>query len=399
MVDSTVMSLPAIPMPDALNHPQHARPRPTRAWMAKLHKAARYAGYAAEMLPAMILPICPNRSAARELRAGDCVARIYRHFPNEPAFLSDWEKLSLAVPGATTFQSPAWQRAISRFGDSLGSLRLLSAYRGGQLIGVMQLQACLGGRWIAPGRMTTDYLEPLLHPDHAPQALDAMLSLASPLGMRSLLIDPISPDTPTLRLFASVGQRHGYDFRTEHASTATMIPLADSWDEHLKTLSSHTRKELRRKVRKADEKGGGRFITADTPLAAGYALNDVLNLMEEAGGPKGRKVRWLFRQHFTAAGALIETGRLRVYQLHIDQHLAAGVIALPNKNHQILWCGAIDRALHQWSPGIVLFAKIFEQAIARGEKRIDLLRGQYPYKYTFGAVDRPLLRMILTRSH
>jgi Acetyltransferase (GNAT) domain len=36
-------------------------------------------------------------------------------------------------------------------------------------------------------------------------------------------------------------------------------------------------------------------------------------------------------------------------------------------------------------PGVVLIARTIEDAIARGARRYDFLRGEEPYKYGFGA--------------
>jgi CelD/BcsL family acetyltransferase involved in cellulose biosynthesis len=49
------------------------------------------------------------------------------------------------------------------------------------------------------------------------------------------------------------------------------------------------------------------------------------------------------------------------------------------------------------SPGVVLIARTIEDAIARGFRRYDFLRGEEPYKYGFGAVPRDVLRVTLER--
>ena len=46
-------------------------------------------------------------------------------------------------------------------------------------------------------------------------------------------------------------------------------------------------------------------------------------------------------------------------------------------------------------PGVVLIARTIEDAIARGFRRYDFLRGEEPYKYGFGAVPTEVLRVTL----
>jgi CelD/BcsL family acetyltransferase involved in cellulose biosynthesis len=191
----------------------------------------------------------------------------------------------------------------------------------------------------------------------------------------------------------------GFQAVNDITSTGTMIELAPTFEDYLARLGYHERKEIRRKLRKAEQRGRARFVVNSTSLAIGYALDNCFGLMERAGGGKGRKTKWMFRPHFnTAAPALAADGRMCVYELYLHDRLAASLISLPQGGRQILWCGAIDRDLRAWSPGIVLFAMVFRHAIENGEPAIDLLRGQYPYKYKMGAVDRPLHRLTLLKN-
>ena len=49
------------------------------------------------------------------------------------------------------------------------------------------------------------------------------------------------------------------------------------------------------------------------------------------------------------------------------------------------------------SPGWVLLAKLFDQAIQNGHKRFDFMRGDEDYKYRFGGEDVSLMRLLINR--
>ena len=49
--------------------------------------------------------------------------------------------------------------------------------------------------------------------------------------------------------------------------------------------------------------------------------------------------------------------------------------------------------------GVVLLAKFLERAIEQGCNRLDLLRGDEPYKYEWGAVDEPIQRILVRRRN
>ena len=62
------------------------------------------------------------------------------------------------------------------------------------------------------------------------------------------------------------------------------------------------------------------------------------------------------------------------------------------------YLGGFDPDFAFESPGTVLMGDAVEGMMRDGAGRIALLRGQEPYKYEWGAVDRPNLCRILRRA-
>jgi CelD/BcsL family acetyltransferase involved in cellulose biosynthesis len=60
------------------------------------------------------------------------------------------------------------------------------------------------------------------------------------------------------------------------------------------------------------------------------------------------------------------------------------------------YLGGFDPRFRAASPGSVLLGHAAEDAIGRGDRHLDLLRGRERYKYEWGGVDRPMLRRVLT---
>jgi CelD/BcsL family acetyltransferase involved in cellulose biosynthesis len=95
------------------------------------------------------------------------------------------------------------------------------------------------------------------------------------------------------------------------------------------------------------------------------------------------------------AAALAETGGIRLWLLDAaDGPLAAflclewdGTVGLYNSGFHP------DRAA--LSPGLVLLAHVIRDAIARGKRRFDFLRGEERYKYDFGPSPEDVCRVTL----
>jgi CelD/BcsL family acetyltransferase involved in cellulose biosynthesis len=57
----------------------------------------------------------------------------------------------------------------------------------------------------------------------------------------------------------------------------------------------------------------------------------------------------------------------------------------------------IDPDARALSSGVLLMVRLVRRAIELGKCRVDLLRGDEPYKYEWGAVDEPVQRILVRR--
>jgi CelD/BcsL family acetyltransferase involved in cellulose biosynthesis len=57
----------------------------------------------------------------------------------------------------------------------------------------------------------------------------------------------------------------------------------------------------------------------------------------------------------------------------------------------------IDPRFSEYSPGWVLLGYLLQWAIDQKRAEFDFMRGDEDYKYRFGAVDRQVVRVLITR--
>jgi CelD/BcsL family acetyltransferase involved in cellulose biosynthesis len=62
------------------------------------------------------------------------------------------------------------------------------------------------------------------------------------------------------------------------------------------------------------------------------------------------------------------------------------------------YLGGFDPEAAKVSPGTLVVAHAIEEAIREGACEFDFLRGQEPYKYKWGAHDRPCFRRVIRRE-
>jgi CelD/BcsL family acetyltransferase involved in cellulose biosynthesis len=97
-------------------------------------------------------------------------------------------------------------------------------------------------------------------------------------------------------------------------------------------------------------------------------------------------------------GSCAETGIVELNFLTVGgRRIAAGVTML-DADTVYYYNAGVDPDARDLSPGVVMVAWYVKQAIERGLKRLDFMRGDEPYKYTWGAVDEPIDRLLVRRT-
>lgn len=301
----------------------------------------------------------------------------------EPA----WWELWRACPAATPFASPAWLRP---WWDAFrpGRLATVAVRQDGRLAGLAPLwleEGPQGRRLLPLGLGITDHLDVLVHPD-APGAgaalVEAVLSLP---GWDVWSLEELAPDAMALGL-ALPG--------AEIADHGT-CPVLSLEGEH---IPSAKRRKLRMSLNRIARRSG----QVSEPTDLSRFLDDLIALhgarwreRGEAGVLDDPAVR---RFHEAALPRLAAAGLVRLFTLTIEGRVAGAYYGLHHRDRAYAYLGGFDPAFAFESPGTVLMGHAIEAARREGAREFDLLRGQEPYKYEWGAVDRANRRLTLRRA-
>jgi CelD/BcsL family acetyltransferase involved in cellulose biosynthesis len=108
--------------------------------------------------------------------------------------------------------------------------------------------------------------------------------------------------------------------------------------------------------------------------------------------------------HRDAAPQLKAAGALALYRISTPPRKAGGaratravLLCLLDGTRTYAYLGGFDPALARYSPGLLLYRHAIGETLARGAREFDFLRGDEHYKYDFGPVDRPTLRLVVRR--
>ena len=328
-------------------------------------------------------------------------ASCHRQWPTHAAFRDGWDRLSKVCSQATTFSSRPWQQ--DGIGQTLrpGALRLITITRGEELLGVLPMEFTPTGFLESTGHATSDYLDPLLDPALEPQAWAAIFTLLDSLWdheLKAVTLHNVRHDAPCREMLPNAAAAHGLTCDQTIVNNAARIKLPATWEVYLESLDSHERKELRRKIRKAEEQAQARLVVLDGFNWDESRLNSALNLVEAADATKGEWFAMNVRPMLVRiASTLAREGRLRLLTLMLGETPAAALFEFPSARGPLLYNSGYDPNQRQWSPGAVMFGLALKDAIENKAEVFDLLRGREEYKYRLGAVDDALFRISIHR--
>ncbi len=194
----------------------------------------------------------------------------------------------------------------------------------------------------------------------------------------------------------------GWTMNVEREDVCPIMILPDDGDmeSFFATLEKKARHEIRRKVRRAEAVGEVRLDDSTDPLADLPAFIDLHQKRWGADGlfpdnPAGDQSRRFFERLFELFGP---DDVLKLAFLTVDGRRIAAGISFETPEAARYYNAGVDPDARELSPGVVMVERFVRRSIERGIRTLDLLRGDEPYKYEWGAVDAPIQRLLVRRT-
>ena len=300
-----------------------------------------------------------------------------------------WDALHAETRLRSPFLAWTWQREwVAVFGEDRRLEVRGVVDGGGRLVALLPLVETVPGRWLLVGGADiSDYLDLIALRDREDEAWAALLgSRAADRAVWELHAVPAA--SPTVSAMPALAVAAGLEVSTTLEERCPILALPDSWDALLASLSGKHRHEISRKLRRFErEAPQGHVAWESTPAGIERRLEDFLTLHRRSREGKAKfmdaRMERFFRRTIPALAA---RGGARLAFLDLPDGPVASFVTLE-------WDGTVglynsgfhpDRAA--LSPGVVLLAHVIRDAIERGRRRFDFLRGEERYKYEFGPV-------------
>ncbi len=304
-----------------------------------------------------------------------------------------WLQILPSSATNTIFVTPQWQQLWWRHFGGERDLEILSIRdTAGALMAIAPLR--LGGRKMALVGNTDvcDYSDFIVSEANAPQALPVLLSYLSSDCWDRLVLHSLPADSPTLALMPELARERGWSVVATQENVCPRAELPVDWDTYLGTLNKKDRHELRRKFRRLEAAGDVRYYrSADSDRD----MEDFIRLHTASREDKAVFMTPKMEAFFREAVRLPYTG---LYFLEVDGVRAASIICFDYNESRLLYNSGYDPRFSSLSAGLLLKAWALREAIERGMKCFDFLRGDEPYKYDLGGTDYPIYQLVVGRD-
>jgi len=314
------------------------------------------------------------------------------------AISEPWYELSELSHSATPFQTPEWCLPWwNHFGS--GTLSVLSFVNAGKLLGLAPFftRNEENQRTVqAIGTGNTDYLDILTHPDHEKEILAGVSNFLRENPKKWDLCDfqEIRPDAVTANLELPTSQ-----ISRVTQSICPVVPLARTWEELRMVWSSgHFTKVM--KYRRRLERQGNVQYEAVCAQNFETLFDTIIQLHQRQWQEQEMALSaGIFSDpqsiafHKEVARGFLKSGALRLYTLTLNGIRIAAIYGFVHRKRAYYYISGFDPLYASFSPGTLIIVHAMEEALKEGLVEFDFLRGQEPYKYRWGAQDRPNYRI------
>jgi CelD/BcsL family acetyltransferase involved in cellulose biosynthesis len=289
-----------------------------------------------------------------------------------------------------------WQRA---------ELNIVVGTDGERLIGVAPLFLSDDRQgetklWFIGSIEVSDYLDILARPEDTGQFCEGLLGYLaeSQPEVRKLDLCNILDDSPTLLAIEQVSPRAGWQVQQEVLQHSPYIPLPGDFEIYLDSIDKKQRHEIRRKLRRLENSGVSHrwYITKDAEKLP-TDIDAFLELMA-FDNQKAAFLTPLMRTHMqNVIRCAFQAECLQLFFLEIEGKKVAGSLSFDYLDRFWLYNSGINPAYSEYSPGWIMLAELIRWACEHHYNELDFMRGDEEYKYRFGARDRFVKRLLLSR--
>ncbi|MDB4969226.1 MAG: cellulose biosynthesis protein [Myxococcales bacterium] len=320
------------------------------------------------------------------------------------ALEESWEALQRDAAITSVFASFDWQKAWWDVYGRGRPLRLLVAFAGEELVGILPLYVETVQvlrrpvrllRFVGTGGDTSpDDLGPILAASREEEVARALADAVLRVGDWDVLgLTDMHPDCAFTAAMRTAVERARLGRVAGRCERITFMALPATFDAWLASLHRDRRyriKNARKKLYAAHP--DARFFLWTDPATLDAGVDRLAHLhrkrWQSIGAPHGFSSPEYIAFHRAVITACLPRDRLRLYCLELSGQTVAMYYFYKFRDRTFLMQSGFDPDFGNVKPGTVLLGHVIEHAIGEGYRVLDFLRGDHQYKEELATGER-----------
>ena len=298
------------------------------------------------------------------------------------------------------FDLPTWQRTWwGHFGEGREQRILAVSSDDGKLDLLAPMMQDGSTVSFLGGTDLVDYHDFICPNQPTETCMEAVVSeLISDSSVDKLLLESLIDCSSTLQLVPRLIESKGWRVEVEKEDVSPRLELPGDWDEYLAGLRKKDRHELRRKLRRLEGAGDVRHIELSAREDVETAMPDFFSL-HRMSMPDKQEFMTAERERFfkDVAAQLADEGITRLSFLELGGERVATSLSFVVGATRYLYNSGYNPEYRRLAVGLLNHAYTIRKSIEQGLSIFDFMRGDEPYKYHLGGVDREVFRITATR--
>lgn len=359
-------------------------------------------------------PVKSDVKVLESIHAMQVTCSVYHSFDEIRDLQPSWDSFVESVNG-DIYLSFDWCRIWWQFYGKGNILRLLIAYRGTEIVGIIPIfieSLWLGPAWlkmakIAVSDFTMVIVNPPVRSDCAAEVFNHFFDLIiNKEGCDAVRIGPLGGQYETLQQLRETISQHPklMLFQDSARLPYTTFHLPKTFEEYIQSLDKRQRGNLRRDLNLINKS-----FKMSQDVIQGQAAADEFgkfvqmhNQQWEAEGKLGHFKDWPHGEAFNAAlvSEQAKQGRLKLLRLIADNQVVSYQLcfAFGKRWYWRLPARLVGPEWDKFALGRIGLINEIEIAIAEGVQEIEAGIGHYEYKVKLGGKEYPLYSIMLVRN-
>lgn len=326
-----------------------------------------------------------------------------------------WQAIESADSEATPFNTFQWLSLWWKFYQSPEmEMHVVQFALNGEVVGIAPMYLINNVRysflkqrelrWMGSGADTSpDYLNVVCLSEHRTAVIECFATylIRCEDAARIRLSDIANPSELYAQLQKTLSSQKG-QVHSSVTNTIFISQLPDTWDEYRLALSRKRRKAINHRRNRLDQAGEWSLDICDSDEQRHAAVEALEELHRQRwvskGAPGGFLSDGYINFHRSVIESFTKTDQLWLVTLSLNSEII-GVLYLFNWRGTLMFFQSGFSPDHEaLSPGHVMLTYVMGEAIERGIKNIDLLKGDYPYKTVYAKEVRETSDIIYDRA-